>query len=907
MRTVQLHYTSCRRGLSGSAGLQTRSMTPGTREDQRHEFERRLNYERPRDSNPDPTDDELFDFPRAFRYAPLGPDRWLVTRVSYAGKDYSGRRGNVFGHGLYTEGGAPSLFPIDLYEWEGWVGRLPPEEDTRDDPAALEAVDLADIPPAVSFTWPELAAFLTADPVRAKLLPRMIAAVFAARAHSRPLVIRADAFDASFWVACLHKAFPLQVAAGLGFSTYQFHERGCTDINVTTGETEFRFDETGRRRFYLFDPAGQSSEVPADWDDYAQPMARWLAHAPEDAEAFHVFAEHFVGIGLDIGPLAALTRLFLIAEGAPPSDVRPLAELARTHGRPGSERALAAHLDGGVGFLVTACQWEAAMELVTVQSELAGRSDRASQDACVRRFLSLYAATVGLPALRARLAETRRLVEAGLGQARGRLSECMLDDTWLGRLVDRIDARSAEAVLSDVLDAARSLRRRALSIAAVPSLLRAAQDAAPGEASCTRLLRAFAAEDQTEAACALADSAAPGELGKALAARTLDAAVLGALVAHGHAAVAEAALSASIVRAHDPFAAWHEIASRVLPGLSVGRGWIEDMIAGLPPVTAVRIAVDLLNRGLQEGLPDNAARVLVRTANAGLAPPEPPRADPAAERRGEAAGAPTRAAPAELVPGRRAELCVQITLLAARVGEPLRPDWPMLHSLTELSRGEAALTAEDLASLPGALEGATSTQVRGFLADFLGPALGHVRTADGHGRLVEALWGSQRTSEVGDAVESWIRAASQGPWTPGRQNALIWWLQGTGAGAGYGGYGEARGPLGGGGYHREGEARGARPVERIGTSPRAEATRGEPRPPETGRRDPAWWPVETPSAARQRPRMLGAWTEALAAREDFPEVAARLDRAGISGWHELRAEVEKKRNGFLGRIFGRKP
>src|SRR3954466_817292 len=205
MKALQLHYTSCRRGQSGNAGFQTRSFTPGIRADEQREIERRGVYRPPRDARPDPSREEIAqNFPRALRFYPLESGRHAVTRASYVGRDYSGRWGNFFSHTLVLENGQlPVLWPVDLYEWQGWRDGLSPEEDNEEVPGPIPEVDLDALSPAESFKLEELCAFLREEPGRTELLARMGRAVLLGRTSSRALVVRDTPLNGLYWIACL--------------------------------------------------------------------------------------------------------------------------------------------------------------------------------------------------------------------------------------------------------------------------------------------------------------------------------------------------------------------------------------------------------------------------------------------------------------------------------------------------------------------------------------------------------------------------------------------------------------------------------------------------------------------------------------------------------------------------------
>src|SRR5215208_5626643 len=293
MKALQLHYTSCRRGQSGSAGFQTRAASAGIRPEEQREIERHGVYRPPRDTRPEPSREEILrDFPRALRSYPLESGRHAVTRSCYVGRDYSGRWGNFFAHTLVLDNGQPASFwPIDLYEWPGWKEGLAAEEDTEEISGPVPTVDLGDLSPADSFGLEDLSDFLREQPGRTELLARMGRAVLLGRESSRALVVRDTPLNGLYWIACLQKLFPAPHAAVLSSSTYQDDPRGCMAINATTGDTDFTFDDAERRfRFFEFDlAAGVHSEIPDAADDYPVVAARWMATDPGRLARLYAF------------------------------------------------------------------------------------------------------------------------------------------------------------------------------------------------------------------------------------------------------------------------------------------------------------------------------------------------------------------------------------------------------------------------------------------------------------------------------------------------------------------------------------------------------------------------------------------------------------------------------------------
>jgi hypothetical protein len=351
MRADQLHYTSALRGSSGNAGFQTLRSSPGIAPDEQREIERRGIYRPPRDARHDPDDETIArDFPRALRWYRLPGGSPALTRSSYVGRDYSGRWGNFFAHTLvFAAEPDPDFWPIDFYEWPGWVDRLAAEADDTT-PAPLPVAELAGLRPAESFRLEELSGFLREAPGRRAALVRIGRALLAAGESSRPVVIRDSPLACLYWIACAQKLFPPVHARSLTISTYQDDPRGCATLNGTSGVTDFAFDEAERRfRFFVFDfTAGVESELPAGPGDYAERAGGWLAEDPARLARFFTFTRLFTHERLEPRLVLAL-ELFELQEGREIGADRDFGELLgfaeeflRAETRPILARALAA-------------------------------------------------------------------------------------------------------------------------------------------------------------------------------------------------------------------------------------------------------------------------------------------------------------------------------------------------------------------------------------------------------------------------------------------------------------------------------------------------------------------------------------------------------------------------------------
>ena len=359
---LQLYYTSCRRGLSGHAGFQTRAASSGLSSEERREIEGKALYYPPRDLPREPDAGELDQFPVAFRTVALSAGRDAVVRSVYNGKDYSGRWGNYFAHVLVLDREVVRQIDlVDLYTWGDWVGRLPEGQDDRE-PEPLPALPLEtltlDSKPDLSLHG--IGRFLR-EAEREKTLTAMLGAVFQGVLDSRRVVIRErSAGDGVPWIAAIRKAFPAACRGQLGFSTFQFDPRTASALNATFGKTDFLFTEAERDyEFYVFDFVnGRHSDVPEQSaGEYARTISAWLASDdPERVEGLHEFAALF-GCSA-IGPeLAHILRLHRLDRGEGGdlaiADIREALEFADGYAPPAAlSRVIeAAGRDGGAGYL----------------------------------------------------------------------------------------------------------------------------------------------------------------------------------------------------------------------------------------------------------------------------------------------------------------------------------------------------------------------------------------------------------------------------------------------------------------------------------------------------------------------------------------------------------------------------
>jgi len=467
---LQFYYTSCRRGMSGYAGFQTRAESKGLQLDERRELEGKALYQPPRDLPPEPDADSIAgQFPKAFKVVRLSSGRSALIRAVYAGQDYSGRWGNYFAHGLVLDGPLDGQWPIDAYAWPGWVGGLAAGDDDVE-PQPLPAVPQCDVGGGTDFALDELKTFLGESEGRPDVLSRMLCAVFRRASDSRSVVIRERLeLDAVYWVACVQKAFPPACQRELTCSTFQFDPRSSLAVNATIGETDFLFDEGERKyQFYVFDfVTGRHSDVPVEHAEYARAISAWMASDPQRLRGYHDFAALFDYH--DIGPeLLHILRLYRLEGGEQVALTTPelhaILEFVSARARP----AAFARVLGAVGDVTRSLDPAAPPE----------------DWALVIRFLADGAASTGEAEHRARACQAwvdafdhfvvgerrgedvvlslRGEVEKKLGRDAGDMAQAFLSDAhldWMWEHVTGLPGRSLGVVMTEVERSCRQLER----------------------------------------------------------------------------------------------------------------------------------------------------------------------------------------------------------------------------------------------------------------------------------------------------------------------------------------------------------------------------------------------------------------------------------------------------------------
>jgi len=789
MKAFQLHYTSCRRGQSGSAGFQTRTLTPGIAPDEQREIERRGIYRPPRDANQEPDAEEIQrDFPTALRFYTLESGRRALSHCCYTGRDYSGRWGNFFAHTLVLDNGAePPLWPIDYYEWPGWQLRLASEDDTEQAPPPLPTVDLGEIAPAESFSFEEIGEFLREDPDRVDLLARMGRAVLLGRDSSRAVVIRDGTTDGLYWIAGIQKLFPPLHALELSYSTYQDDPRGCAAVNATTGATDFTFSDMERRyQFYMFDlTTGIHSEVPDDPVDYPAIAASWLTEEPAMLKDFFAFMDHFEHRRVEPELLSAL-HLFELTLPDPPSlDGRRLAAMIGFADRYATPQGRLKLLD-----------------LVAGAVEHVGALERPEDYECVIRFLSDGAADTGQPRHRELAFETwtSLLREHVAARAQGIEIAASTWGTLQQKLSDHADELAARFVAEPLWEELRP-RLPGLSADALVFLLRitwpclersgrrpAWEQAEVGAIVAALMMTGGDVDRRTQAAL----EAVPvhGDAFAALSRMAFDCwhrqspeeereqiglgvgRALGRVLASAPADVAATARRQLdeeatweilfgewleiLDRSRDPVADFERYRRSVLDALpGYGRQYRPhvalSILPYLPEKRRIALALDWLRSREIDHFPDDLAGQCLDLAN--------------------------RAVPLDLRAQGGEETARLVVEAATRRRIPLRPDRPFLRRvLSAVQEPKAPLRSVPLAELQPALDGIDAGDYGGFLAGFLREALVRVDNTQEHREVLLASFCGDHIGAFQQHYRKFFKSARGKRWPEYLQGALKFWL-----------------------------------------------------------------------------------------------------------------------------------
>lgn len=296
MKTYQLYYTSCRKGLSSGPGFQAYAMSEGITEDERKEIERYGVYVPPNDlpSQPDPEQIELL-FPVSFVFFRLKSGRYGVCQSKYVGQDYSGRYGNYFCHALILENGYWPFYPIQLYGSPVFRDRLTQDEANTDDaPSPLLPIDLKDISPNGNLDVNVITDFI--EEYGIENLKDMLTAILSYEQSHRRLILCDEQENIPYWIGAIQMAFPVRLAHTLTFTTYTYDPEGMNALICSTPRNggRFAFTETQRNfQYSLFDfVQGESSEMEGAYK-FNQVVDIGYSISRDNLIAFHDFIDQF--------------------------------------------------------------------------------------------------------------------------------------------------------------------------------------------------------------------------------------------------------------------------------------------------------------------------------------------------------------------------------------------------------------------------------------------------------------------------------------------------------------------------------------------------------------------------------------------------------------------------------------
>jgi hypothetical protein len=302
IKILQHFYTSCKKGLSGAPGYQTRAESEGLDPTERKELVENSNYELP--SELKNISDEK-QYPVIFKSLRLQSGKIAVIRSNFVGLDYSKRGGNFFAHSLVFDGQIQKFWTIDFFKWNGWKSSLTSEEEDTD-PTPLPVLGIYDLISSYKFTFEELKIFLNRYPNRPDFLRRMITSVFFSHMGSESILIReSEADNLNTWIAILLKSFPPKCVSPLSYDTFLFDSSKSKNINATLGTTKINFDKNViSYQFNFFDQVDSNRSVVTNrinnalksnspYLDYANTIVNRILNSPQKLNSFFEYANLF--------------------------------------------------------------------------------------------------------------------------------------------------------------------------------------------------------------------------------------------------------------------------------------------------------------------------------------------------------------------------------------------------------------------------------------------------------------------------------------------------------------------------------------------------------------------------------------------------------------------------------------
>lgn len=264
MAMQQLYYTSCLKGISGSAGFQVKAVSPRMPTDVQVALNKILGYRIP----PALDVDNVPSHPIALRYQYLNAEVCLLLCSQSNGPDEGGRPGNFFAHCIVT---SPNDFdilaPIMYWRHSFWKTTdgcnslvIPPEPSFELEPS-LEFETI----------WPFLA-----EGSRQEYLYRLLCAVLRYDEDMRRVVILDTTDNIALWVAATTFALPAAYRRFISFATYHHDPYGVPFlITGTTADSRFHFSSDEYISFFVLN-ASQNRVSEVKGSVYAQFVSRYM-------------------------------------------------------------------------------------------------------------------------------------------------------------------------------------------------------------------------------------------------------------------------------------------------------------------------------------------------------------------------------------------------------------------------------------------------------------------------------------------------------------------------------------------------------------------------------------------------------------------------------------------------------
>ena len=296
-KTLQLYYTSCRKGLSSGSGFQTFSMSEGISNEERLEIEHYGLYVAPFDMPSQPSKEEVATmFPASFSFFRLRTGRFGVAQSKYVGKDYSGRFGNYFVHALILDDGLFPFHPIRLVGSSIFRDGLTEQEmNAPRTPGPLPPLGIDDLALDGNLDQNNVREFVQNNN-RGEIIEKIVAATLAFETSHRPLIFCDSWKNIPCWIGAIQMAFPVNMAHGITFNTYTADPETCNTLVCATSRTGSRFDFSEYQRdfqYYIFDFVEDSFSVVEEKSKYGLMVSKGYSVSADYLTAFHEFIEKF--------------------------------------------------------------------------------------------------------------------------------------------------------------------------------------------------------------------------------------------------------------------------------------------------------------------------------------------------------------------------------------------------------------------------------------------------------------------------------------------------------------------------------------------------------------------------------------------------------------------------------------